>query len=133
MNIFAKASAGLPLTPAQRAFLRLLEGFFMTGFVVAVQTFALYSSEGYVDWANVAHTALIAGAVAFLLAVAKYYKSHGDVLVSTLASTAAGALESATPTLYTRAEQGAPATSNASGDAATVASVSTVTSTPAAA
>lgn len=107
MNIFAQAANNQPLTPAQRAFLKLVEGFFMTAFVAAVQTFAQYSSDGYIDWPNVTHTALIAGAVAFLLAVAKYYKSHGDPLIGALADTAAQAIESANPTLYNRAEQGA--------------------------
>ena len=127
MNIFAQAAAGKPLTPAQRATLKLIEGFFLAGLVAAVQVFAQYlSPDGYIDWPNVIHTAAIAGAVATLMAIAKYYKSHGDPLLATVATTAAQSLE---PTLYNRAEAGtAPApstTSNPTGDAATVAVVST--------
>lgn len=107
MNIFAQAANNQPLTPAQRAFLKLVEGFLLSALLVAGQTFFQYAAVGAVDWQAALHTALIAGAVAFLLAVAKYYKSHGDPVIGALADTAAQAIESANPTLYNRAEAGA--------------------------
>lgn len=123
MNIFAQAANNQPLTPAQRAFLKLVEGFFLSALLVAGQTFFQYAAVGAVDWQAALHTALIAGAVAFLLAVAKYYKSHGDPLIGALADTAAQAIESANPTLYNRAEAGAA-------PAAPAANVTVTASTP---
>lgn len=116
MDIFTKAAANLPLTPVQRAVLKLLEGFFVSACLVALQTFAQYMAAGRVDVQQAGHTALIAGAVAFLLAVAKYYKAFGDTgaqVVAAVASQAASVLESTTPSLYTRAEQGATPTTDA--------------------
>lgn len=72
------ANNGLPLTPGQRAFLKLLEGFAVAGLVAAGGIAASLIGSGSVDLLAMGRAALAAFAVAFIMAAVKYYKAHGD-------------------------------------------------------
>ena len=92
-DLFARASAYEQLTPAERAILRLLEGLVCAGLVAALPILASALGHTQVNWGDVARAALSAGAVAMLLALAKYARAHGDPMIAgrldDLASTAA--------------------------------------------
>ena len=78
MNIFRKSSQGLNLTPAERSFLRLLEGLLAAALVAALPVVADALSHGAVNWSDVGRAALAAGATAVLLALLKWAKAQGD-------------------------------------------------------
>lgn len=78
MSLFQRAWAGLNLSPAERAWLKLIEGFILAGIVAALPAVAELLSAGTVDWATVGRTALGTFAVAVLMAAVKYCKAHGD-------------------------------------------------------
>lgn len=81
-NMFARASAGLNLTPMERAALRMLEGLAATAVVAGITAAAPLLAGGSVDWANVGHVALAAGITAALLAILKYAKAFGDAPIT---------------------------------------------------
>jgi hypothetical protein len=84
LSIFARARSYRSLTPAERAFLRLLEGLASVALVGAATAAAQYLSSpapaglGALDWALIARVCVAGAAVAVLMAVAKYFKAHGD-------------------------------------------------------
>ena len=88
MSIFGKARAGENLSPAARAFLRLVEGLAATAIVAALPVVSDALSRGAVDWADVGRAALAAGATAVGLAILKYFKAHGDTPLAPSSSTA---------------------------------------------
>lgn len=94
MNLFQRDARHLTLTPGERAFLKLLEGFSIAGFVAAVTIVAQLLGLPGVDWLLVLKVAAGAFAVGFLGAIAKYYKAQGDPVLSDVATqmahTAAG-------------------------------------------
>jgi hypothetical protein len=83
-TLLARARRYEPLTPLERAALRLVEGLLYVALVGAATAGAQYlagpagAGMGAVDWATVARVCLAGGAVAVLLALAKYFKAHGD-------------------------------------------------------
>lgn len=86
MSIFARAHANLNLTPAERAFLKLAEGFLAAGLIAALPVIAQALAAQHIDWAQALRTAVATYAVAVLLAIAKYLKAQND---PPLAATAA--------------------------------------------
>lgn len=94
-SIFARAGAGMNLTPLERAALRALEGLAATAVVAAITAAAPLLAGATVNWSNVAHVALAAGITAALLAVLKYAKSFGDAPLP--ASTPASSAPAAPP------------------------------------
>ena len=84
LDIFARARSYQSLTPAERAFLRLLEGLASVALVGAATAAAQYLSSpagaslGSLDWPLIARVCVAGAAVAVLMAVAKYFKAHGD-------------------------------------------------------
>jgi hypothetical protein len=82
MGVFSDAAAGLPLSPAQRAFLRFVEGLLMTALVAALPVFSqLLAGQNLaqLNWAATAQSAAGAFGVALLLTLSKYFKAHGDL------------------------------------------------------
>lgn len=77
-SLFARARARAPLTPGERALLRLIEGLACAAVVAALPVVADALGHGSVRWDDVARTALAAAAVAVLLALAKYARAQGD-------------------------------------------------------
>lgn len=83
-NLLARARRYEQLAPLERAALRLVEGLFYVALVGAATAGAQYlagpagAGLGAIDWATVARVCLAGGAVAALLALAKYFKAHGD-------------------------------------------------------
>jgi hypothetical protein len=88
-SLFRRARAYSSLTPAERALLKLLEGLACAALVAALPIVATALAQGTVNWPDVARAALAAGAVAILLAFAKYAKAHGDPTLSDLMNAAA--------------------------------------------
>ena len=78
MGVFAKARAHESLTPTQRAFLKLVEGFIIAGVVAALPVLSLALGEDSVNWAGVGRVALGTFATAALMAAVKYLKAQGD-------------------------------------------------------
>ncbi|MGH2484647.1 MAG: hypothetical protein ACRDHE_01415 [Ktedonobacterales bacterium] len=95
-NLFARARANVTLSPGERALLKLIEGLLCAVVVAALPALAGALGHNGVLWSDVARTALAAGAVAVLLALAKYAKAHGDpALGDALAKGAAGLSDAA--------------------------------------
>ena len=87
-NLFALARAGATLTPGQRAFLKLVEGFVIAGAVTAVPVVAdLLTRPGGVDWQTVIKAGAEAFTVAALMAASKYYKAQGEAPVANVLDT----------------------------------------------
>lgn len=91
-TLFARAQAYAPLTPGERALLRLIEGLACAAVVAALPVVADALGHGPVRWDDVARTALAAAAVAVLLALAKYARAQGDPTLGTAIAEVAGAL-----------------------------------------
>ena len=82
-SILARARRYQSLTPGERAFLRLVEGLAFVALVGAGTACAQYlagpaAGIGAIDWAVVAQVCAAGAAVAVLMALAKYFKAHGD-------------------------------------------------------
>jgi hypothetical protein len=83
-NIWTRARRYEQLTPGERAALRLIEGLIYVALVGAATAGAQYlaspagSGLGAIDWATVARVCIAGAAVALLMALAKYFKAHGD-------------------------------------------------------
>jgi hypothetical protein len=95
-NLLARARRYERLTPLERAALRLIEGLIYVLLVGAATAGAQYlagpagAGLGAIDWAAVARVCLAGGAVAVLLALAKYFKAHGDPALGEALGTLAG-------------------------------------------
>ena len=90
MGVFAKARAHESLTPAQRAFLKLVEGFIIAGVVAALPVLSLALGQADVNWAVVGRVALGTFATAALMAAVKYLKAQGDPPLADALTTVAG-------------------------------------------
>lgn len=82
-QLVRRARAYQPLTPVERAILRLLEGLASVALIGAATAAAQYLAGpsglgGTVNWPIVAHVCAAGAAVAVLMALAKYFKAHGD-------------------------------------------------------
>ena len=92
-NIWTRARRYEQLTPGERAALRLIEGLIYVALVGAATAGAQYlaspagaqylarpagSGLGVIDWATVVRVCIAGAAVALLMALAKYFKAHGD-------------------------------------------------------
>lgn len=93
-SLLARARAYAPLTPGERALLRLIEGLACAALVAALPVVADALGHGPVRWDDVARTALAAAAVAVLLALAKYAHAQGDPALGTALEEVATALAS---------------------------------------
>lgn len=96
MSIFTRARTYATLTPGERALLRLLEGLGAVALLRAATACAQYLGSqpgaglGAVDWPAIVRVCVAGAAVAVLLALAKYFKAHGDpVLADALAQVGA--------------------------------------------
>src|SRR5678816_3214101 len=85
-QVKAMAKAGLPLTPAQRAWLKVLEGFLVAGLVAAGLVLAQFIASGSTDLLAMARSALAAFLVAAIMAAVKYAKANGDANVQNVAT-----------------------------------------------
>jgi hypothetical protein len=81
-NLYSRAASYQPLTPFERALLRLVEGLICTALVAALPIVADALASTSIDWGNVLRAALAAGAVAMLLALVKYARAHADPVLT---------------------------------------------------
>lgn len=99
LSIFRAAAAGANLSPAARAFLRFVDGLAVAAIVAALpvvaQLLAGQLDTGAVNWAQVGTIAVCGVAFAFLMALAKWARAHGDApladVVTQVADAVAGA------------------------------------------
>jgi hypothetical protein len=94
-QVFSKAAQGANLSPAARAFLRLVEGIVAAAVVTAVPLIAQYLAGkdfATLDYAAALRYAVATLAVALLMAGLKYAKAHAD---SPLVEAAAGLVQQA--------------------------------------
>lgn len=100
-SLFARARAYAPLTPAERALLRLIEGWALAGalaaLVAVVQYLAAMADPTRINWQITAEVAAVGFAVGGLLAMAKYFKAQGDPLLASVLQSAAQEVEHAAP------------------------------------
>lgn len=85
MSLFTRAANGDYLNPAERAFLKLLHSFAITGFVAILPTVvqleqSALSGTVVVDWPRALVLLAVAFVVAFMHAGAKYLTASGDAL-----------------------------------------------------
>lgn len=85
LTLFQRARAYLPLTPAERAFLKFLEGAVCTA-IVAAASIIYQGLNQHLDWNAILHTALAAGATALLFTLNKYLTAHLDPTLDDLVS-----------------------------------------------
>jgi hypothetical protein len=80
-SVFSQAAQGANLSPAARAFLRLVEGIVAAAVVTAVPLIASYlqgQDFAHLDYAAALRYAVATLAVALLMAGLKYAKAHAD-------------------------------------------------------
>lgn len=77
-SLFTRASAGLTLTPWERAALRFLEGLGAAALLAGLVAIEPYLSGAAINWGTVAHVFLTAGVSALFLALLKYARAFGD-------------------------------------------------------
>jgi hypothetical protein len=82
-SLFARAARYASLTPAERALLRLVEGLVYVALLGAATACAQYlaghpGASSAVAWQPVLQACAAGAAVAVLMALAKYFKAHGD-------------------------------------------------------
>lgn len=99
-----RARAKLPLTPGERAWLKLAEGLALTAVLAALVTAGhALEGSGPVDWQRVGFAAGVAALVAVLNALAKYFTAQGDApladALTLLASEAAARGETSTASI----------------------------------
>lgn len=95
MSLFARARAQLNLSPAERALLKLVEGFVLAGIVAALPVVSQLLAQQSVNWPDVARLAGGTFAVAALMAASKYFKAQGDLPLEEVVSAAADHVASA--------------------------------------
>lgn len=77
-NMFARASAGLNLTPAERAALKAVQGIAVSALVAGAVAVFPYLTGATVDWQTVFHVFTAAVVASLALAVNKYWTAQGD-------------------------------------------------------
>ncbi|HEY7832741.1 MAG TPA: hypothetical protein VIG30_04145 [Ktedonobacterales bacterium] len=102
IQLVRRARAYQSLTPAERAVLRLLETLAYVALLGAATAAAQYFAKpagGAINWATVGRVCAAGAALAVLMALAKYFKAHGDpALAGALTSLAASGPASLTAT-----------------------------------
>jgi hypothetical protein len=80
------------LTPAERGVLRLVEGLAYAALIGAASACAQYLAarpgDNPINWSLVAQTCIVGAAVAGLMALAEYFKAHGDPALSAVLAAA---------------------------------------------
>jgi hypothetical protein len=78
-NIFSDAAAGIPLTPAQRAALKLLQGFLLTALTSGIIAAGQYiTTSGTINYGQMAIVVGSQVGLSFVLALAKYLSAQSD-------------------------------------------------------
>ena len=121
MNLFQRASQKLPLTPGERAFIKLIQGWVLTALSAGIMAGAQYLlNNQQVNWQAMLY--IVGGAVllSVLSAVTKYYTAQGDVPIAVLSDAIMQRVQGALPALVAahisqqiRASVGAPVSAQA--------------------
>lgn len=132
-----RARARLPLTPGERALLKLGQGLALAALMAALVTAGhALEGSGPVDWRRIAFAAGVAALVAILNALAKYFTAQGDVpLADALALLATEAAQHApipAPTASARANAATMTTTTGSSAVPGANAAKTLVTTPSA-
>jgi hypothetical protein len=99
-NIFQRAWNNLPLTPGERAFLKLLKGWLYTAIGVGLIAGAQYLTNNQViNWWSLAWIAGGAFALSLLMALDKWFTSQGDLPLSVATEAVTQRIQAALPGL----------------------------------
>ncbi len=77
-DILARARAGQDLTPAERAFIKQLQGTVISILVTAATAAFPYLSGQTIDWSNVLHVFLASLSTSIFFTLSKYFTAQGD-------------------------------------------------------
>ena len=100
MNIFSKAAQGLNLSPAQRAFLKLLKGWFYTALSTGIMAGAQYLlNNQQINWMALLYIASGAFLLSILGALDKYWTAQGDTPIAVLSDAIMQRVQGALPSL----------------------------------
>lgn len=78
MSLFARARAGLALSPAERAFLKLIQSAVIAALVSLLPAVASALAAGNVNWQAVGATAIATFATAIAHAILKFFTAQAD-------------------------------------------------------
>lgn len=78
MSLFARARAGLALSPAERAFLKLIQSAAIAALVSLLPAVASALAAGNVNWQAVGATAIATFSTAIAHAVLKFFTAQAD-------------------------------------------------------
>jgi hypothetical protein len=81
MNMFTRSRLNLPLSPAERSFLKLLQGIVASALVSGVVAVVPFLEQQTVNWHTVATVGVSAVAVTLYTAIQKYFTAQGDPIV----------------------------------------------------
>lgn len=84
-SLFTRARLQLPLTPPERAFLKLLQGSVVTVLTAAVVAALPYLEGQTVNWQTVIRIGAGAGVATLVTVVSKYWTAQGDNPAASLA------------------------------------------------
>ena len=103
MNLFTRARLNLNLTPAERAFLRLVEGTLIGAVVAGAQAIlpmfndAALAQPDAIAWGTILHTFLAAFGATLILAARKYLAARADPALPTGSTVSVSPLAPAAP------------------------------------
>src|SRR5438105_2881694 len=85
MNLFSRASQRLPLSPAERAFLRTLWSLLISGLVIGIQVGIQYlSTTKTLSLTQLLSETILASVISFGYGLAKYATANGDAAFKTI-------------------------------------------------
>ena len=115
MNFLQRAAQNLPLTPGERAFLKLLKNWLYsaigTGLLIGGQ--AALSTNGAVDWLHTAYVAGGAVTLSLLTALDKWFMAQGDSPLAQGAAVTIQAVEKQVSQVFPSASAGVLSTAPA--------------------
>ena len=115
MNLIARALAGLPLAPVERAVLRLGEGLVAAGLVAAAPIVSqALADPTHINYGGTVQAAVGAASTAILLALLKYVSAKGDPAPAPAPAAAPG--ETGVPLTNAPASPPAPSASGTPAD-----------------
>jgi hypothetical protein len=121
MNLFARARAGLVLSPGERTFLKFVDGAAISAGVAAVTAIVNLLAPGHaVDWRTVAIVGGVAFGTSILAALKKYATAHFDALLAAPITAAADNIQSQLATVRIPFNAPAPTTVTVTPDPVTM-------------
>ncbi len=100
MSLFVRAAANQPLSPGERAILKLIESTLisalLSGFVAIYPYLASASADATPAWQPALHTFAVTVALSILLSVVKWFKANNEPMLAGVVQMGADALSQKT-------------------------------------